>query len=103
MPEVVVEIHLDQHVAREEHPLNGVLLAVADLSDRLGRDHDAADLVLQPERLHTTLQRLAHLALKAGVGVDDVPLEVFIRRRRELRGGNLLTTVVAAACRVQFF
>src|SRR5438270_474959 len=32
VPDVVVQIHLDQHIARQERPLDGVLLAIADLS-----------------------------------------------------------------------
>ena len=50
VPEIVVELHLDQDVAGQEDALDGVLLAVAQLGDRLGRDHDAADAVLQAER-----------------------------------------------------
>src|SRR5215475_11309044 len=65
VPQVVVEIHLDQNVAREENALDGVLLAVAQLRHGLGRNHDPADLVLQTEGGDAALKRLAHLALKS--------------------------------------
>ena len=94
VPKVVVEFHLDQHIAGQEDALDGVLLAVAQLGDRLGGDHDAADAVLQAEGLDAALQRLAHLALKAGVGVDDVPLEILVDRRGKLLGGLLAAGVL---------
>src|SRR4051812_40739905 len=70
------EIHLDQDVSRQERALDGVLLAVADLGDGLGRNDDAADLVLQSEGGHARLERPPALALEARVRVDDVPLHV---------------------------
>jgi len=45
-----------------------------DFNDRLGRDDDLADLVVQPKRRYAALQALLHLLLKTRVGVDDVPL-----------------------------
>src|SRR5579884_1638938 len=72
------EIHLYQHVAREEHTIAGVLFAAANFGDRFGRDQHASDLFLQPERLDARLERLFYLALEARVGVDDVPLHVRI-------------------------
>src|SRR2546422_6663469 len=56
VPDVVVHVHFDQHVAGIEHALGGVLLAAADFCDRLGRDQHFADLVLQPESLHARLE-----------------------------------------------
>ena len=44
-------------------------------------------LVLQTEGRDAALKRLAHLALKAGVGVDDVPLEILVHRRSKLSSG----------------
>ena len=78
VPDVIVHVHFDQHVAGIEHALGGVLLAAAHFGDRLGRDQHFADLVLQSEGGDARLERLFHLALKAGVGVDDVPLHVRI-------------------------
>src|SRR3984957_5201596 len=49
MPDVIVHVHFDQHVAGIEHALGGVLLAAAHFGDRLGRDQHLADLFLQPE------------------------------------------------------
>ena len=86
VPEIVVEFHLDQNVAGQEDALDGVLLAVAQFCDWLGRDHDAADAILQAEGHNAALERLAHLPLEAGVGVDDVPLEILVDRRSELLG-----------------
>src|ERR1039458_4531511 len=38
MPDVIVHVHFNQHVAGIEHALGGVLLAAAHFGDRLGRD-----------------------------------------------------------------
>src|SRR5947209_608713 len=81
VPHVVVHIHFHQHIAGIEHSFAGVLLAAANLGDRLGRDQHAADLVLQTKCLHPRFQRLAHFALKSRIGVDDVPLHVRITGR----------------------
>src|SRR5882757_355 len=89
VPEIVVEFHLDQDVAWEEDALDGVLLAVAQLGDGLGGNHDPANAVLQAKGRDAALERLADLALKAGVGVDDVPLEILVDRWRKRLGGLL--------------
>ena len=78
VPDVIVHVHFNQHVAGIEHALGGVLLAAADFGHRFGRDQHFADLLLQPEGVDPRLQRFFHLALKARVGVDDVPLHVRI-------------------------
>src|SRR5437588_11960393 len=80
MPHVVIHVHFHQHGAGIEHALTGVLLAPANCGDGPGGNQHAPDLVLQTERLDARLQRLPHLALKAGIGVDDVPLHVRIAR-----------------------
>jgi len=87
VPQIIIEFHLDEDVAGQEDALDGVLLAVAQLGDGFGGNHDAADAVLQTERHDAALERLANFALKAGVGVDDVPLEVLVDRGSELLGG----------------
>src|SRR3954464_2864078 len=81
MPDIIIQVHLDQDVAWKERPLDGVLLAVTDLSDRLSRDDDFADLFLQSKSLYARFQRLTHLALEPRIGVDDVPLEIRVRNR----------------------
>src|SRR5713226_9186247 len=58
VPRLVGQLHLDQHVAREELLLGLALLLVADLD------------------------RLLHLVLEARVGVDDEPLLAWRRGRR---------------------
>src|SRR6201996_1284815 len=98
VPQVVVEIHLDQHVPRQKDPLHGALLAIHDLGYRLGRNHDAANLVLQTESLHPALQRLLHLALEARIGVDDVPLEALVDRRRQMLLRVARLTTIRGAC-----
>jgi hypothetical protein len=49
-------------------------LPVLDLDDVLHRDLDLVDLLLDLERRLALLDVGLHLALEAGVGVDDVPL-----------------------------
>src|SRR5271157_2542318 len=80
VPDVIVHVHLHQHVAGIEHALRGVLLAATDFGDRLGRNQHLADFVLQPEGLHARFERFPHLALEARIGVDDVPLHIRIAR-----------------------
>ena len=81
VPDVIVHVHFNQHVAGIEHALGGVLLAAAHFGDGFGGDQHFADLLLQPESRDPRLQRLLHLALKPRVGVDDVPLHVRILGR----------------------
>jgi hypothetical protein len=46
VPGVVTHDHLDQHIAREELALGGLLLAVLDLDHFFHRHQDATELVL---------------------------------------------------------
>ncbi len=78
MPELIVHLHLDQHVSGIEQPLAGNFLAGAQLHHFLGGDQDLADLVGEAERLGAALERIGHLLLEARVGVDDVPVLVFV-------------------------
>src|SRR5271156_178562 len=82
-PQKLVQVHLYQHITREKHPLDGTLLAVKDFSDGLGRNHHPANPVLQAKGFYAALNRFLHLALKPGVGMDDVPLEAIVGRWRE--------------------
>ena len=108
VPDMVVHVHFDQHVAGIEHALGGVLLAAAHFGDRLGRDQHFADLLLQTEGDHARFERLLYLALKARIGVDDVPLHVRILRRLggcggSLRSGRRWFAPTAWGCFVFFF
>ncbi len=73
MPGLVIHLHLDQHVAREELALTATLLAFPHLHDLFGRDDDLAELVLQTRQLDALFERGLHLVLEIRVGMDDVP------------------------------
>ena len=89
MPYVIIHVHLHEHIAGVKHALDGVLLAIADLGDRLGRDDDLGDLVLQTEGLNARFEGFFYLTLEARIGVDDVPLHIRIARDvRWLRRGG---------------
>src|ERR1700733_13097125 len=83
VPEIVVQIHLYQHITGEKDPFDGAFLPVEDLGDRFGRDHHPANPVLQSKGFHSSLDRLLHFALKPRVRVNDVPLETIVCRWRE--------------------
>jgi hypothetical protein len=86
------QIHFDEDVAGEEDALHGALFAVDDLGDGFRGNHDAADAVLEAESLDAGFNRLAHFALEARVGMDDVPPEAVVGGRFEVR--------LVAACAV---
>src|SRR5438876_3398629 len=94
VPRVVGELHLHEHVAREELLLGLALLLVADLDDFLRRDENLADLLAHAEDLGARLDRLRHLVLEAGVRVDDEPL--LLRRRRFATHRRILSTTRAS-------
>ena len=73
-PRLVGEVHADQHVAGQDGPLDHLALAVLDLRDLLGGDHDLVDVVLHVEGDDAVLEVGADAVLHAVVGVDDVPL-----------------------------
>src|SRR6185295_9884175 len=73
MPGVVVHLHLDQHVAREELALGHVLLAALHLDDLFHRHEDLAELVGHAGAIDPVLERALHRFLETRVGVDDVP------------------------------
>jgi hypothetical protein len=64
VPQLVVQRHLHKDVAGQKHTVDGVLLAVAQLSGRLGRNLDAPYAVFQVVGGDAALQALLHLALK---------------------------------------
>ena len=73
-PGLVGEVHPDQDVAGKNGALDHLALAVLDLRDLLGGDHDLVDVVLHVEGDDAVLEVLPDAVLHAVVGVDDVPL-----------------------------
>ena len=73
-PRLVGEVHADQDVAGEDGPLDHLALAVLDLGDLLGGDHDLVDVVLHVEGDDAVLEVRLHPVLHAGVGVHDEPV-----------------------------
>src|SRR6267378_2873524 len=96
MPRVVRQLHLDQHVPREEFLLDLALLLVADLDDLLGRHEHARDPLGHPEDLGARLDRLLDLVLEPRIRVDDEPLLVR-GGRRVLAHRKILSTIRASA------
>src|ERR1043165_4132228 len=80
VPGVVVHLHLDQHVPREELALGHVLLPALHLDDFLDRHQDLAELVLHSRAVDAVLQCALHRLLEAGISVHHVP--TLISRRR---------------------
>src|SRR5712691_9776065 len=73
MPGLVVEVHLDQHIAGEELALGRYLGAALDLDDLLGRHQDLLEALGHALLLGLLADRGGHLLLKAGIDVDHVP------------------------------
>src|SRR5262245_38084879 len=74
-PAVVVEIHVDEHVAGQD-PLLGLHLLAFLRLDHLLRGHDdTPEALALAHRVDAVLEVGLHLLLVAGVGVDDVPAE----------------------------
>src|SRR5829696_455817 len=78
-PRVLVEVHVDEHVARHRALLDGDLLVVLHLLDGLRGHDDLAHGALLRERDDAVLEVLLDLVLVTRVGVDDVPAEHFLR------------------------
>src|SRR4051812_24726798 len=74
-PGVVVQIHVHEHVAREDALLGLHLLPVLGLDHLLGRHDDAPEPGHLAHRGDPVLEILLDLVLVPGIGVDDVPLE----------------------------
>src|SRR5215218_2775934 len=73
-PRLVVELHADEEVARQDLAVDLRALAVLDLGDLLGGHLDLIDVVLDVQRLDARLEVGLHLVLVARIGVDDVPV-----------------------------
>src|SRR5262249_27055683 len=74
-PGVVVQVHVHEHVAREDALLGLHLLAVLRLDHLLGRDDYPPEARALPHRLDAVLEVGLDLVRVARVGVDDVPAE----------------------------
>src|SRR5260221_2764799 len=73
MPGLVVEIHLDQHVAGKEFALGIDLGAAFDFDDLFGRHEDLVEALAEALLLGLFTDRLRHLLLEAGINVDHIP------------------------------
>src|SRR5262249_8548477 len=74
MPGVVVQLHVDEDVAREELPRRDLRLSLHELLHLLGRNQNLAEVLLLTERLHALLEGGLRLLLGARVGMNNVPL-----------------------------
>src|SRR2546423_1334081 len=74
MPRLVVELHVDEDVAREELARGDLRLAFDQLLHLLGRNQDLAEILLLAERPDALFERGFGLLLGARVGMYDVPL-----------------------------
>ena len=86
-PGVFVELHAHEHVAGDPDAGDHLALTVLDLDDVLHGDLDLVDVLFHLERVLALLDVRLHLALEAGVGVDDVPLA---RQRPQLGAERLV-------------
>jgi hypothetical protein len=73
VPGLVVQVHLDQHIAREELALALHFRTAAHLDDFLDRDHDLLDPLREALLLGLVADRLRHLLLEARIDVEHVP------------------------------
>src|SRR3954447_8711660 len=73
LPGVVIEVHVDEHVAGHRALLDRDLLVVLHLGHRLGGHDDLADRAALVQGARAVLEVLLDLVLVSGVGVDDVP------------------------------
>src|SRR4030095_261830 len=74
VPGLVVELHVDEDVPGEEHPRRGLLAALNELDDLLGRHQHLAEVLLLAERLDALLERGLRLVLVARVRMHHVPV-----------------------------
>src|SRR3546814_15995047 len=92
MPGVLVHVHLDQNVAREELALGGALDAFLDLDHFLGRHQDVAKLLLQSGAIDALLERLHHRILILRVSGHDLPAHRHLYPPRPVRNTNTLAS-----------
>src|SRR5205814_8222015 len=72
-PGVVVQVHVHEHVAREDALLRLHLLAVLRLDHLFGGDDDTPEAGALTHGLDPVLEIGLHLVLVPGVGVDHIP------------------------------
>src|SRR5205807_5318906 len=84
VPGVVVHVHADHQVAREDPLLHHLLLAALELDHVLDGDDDLEDLVLHVHGADPGVEVGLHLVLVAGIGVHDVPVTRTLGGRDEL-------------------
>src|SRR5690606_1566104 len=73
VPGIVVEHHLDQHVAGEEFAFAAALLAGAHFDNLFSRHQYLTEKISQGRQRNTLFERLLNLALKSGISVHYVP------------------------------
>jgi len=72
VPGLVVQLHLDENVSREYLPVRNLPLALLQLNDLLGRNHDLRNLVSPAEGGHPLEQAFLDFVLESGVGMDHI-------------------------------
>ena len=94
VPSGLAHLHLDKNIPWKTQLLTHPRLAPRPvLRNRLARDQDLPNLVVESVLLGPLLERIAHLRLVAGVGVNDVPLlghgaPQYLSCRRHTRGSS---------------
>src|SRR5918993_613569 len=73
-PRLVGEVHADEDVAGEDGARDHFSLAVLDLRDLLGQNHDLVVVLLHVEGDDAVLEVVLDPLLHAGVGVHDEPV-----------------------------
>ena len=73
MPRLVVHLHLDQHITREELPLGNALLARLQFDDFLDGNQHLTECILHSLALNTLDERALHAFFEPRVGMNDIP------------------------------
>src|SRR5690606_6322178 len=81
MPGVVVEHHLDEHIAGEKFALAAALLAGAHFHHLFGRYQYLTEQIGIRRQRDALFERLLDLALKSGISVHYVPALIVCSRR----------------------
>ena len=73
MKRLVGQLHLHQHIAREELALGVDLAAAAHLGDLFGRHQHLLEQILKPALLRLFPNQFRDLLLEVRIGVNDIP------------------------------